>query len=80
MANGSFTKEDRVATAKDLDINEKDEPIYLDDEVDEEIIQKIEEDDYYDEVIDTLIDKKDNVYQNEEKIKKEKEKGRIRCR
>ena len=35
VANGSFTKEDRVATAKDLDINEKDEPIYLDDEVDD---------------------------------------------
>ena len=32
VANGTFVKEDRVATAKDLDINEKDEPIILDDE------------------------------------------------
>ena len=32
VANGSFVKEDRLATSKDLDINEKDEVIYLDDE------------------------------------------------
>ena len=29
---------------------------------DEEIIKKMEEDDYYDEVVDTLIDKKDTIY------------------
>ena len=40
VATGSFVKEDRVATAKDLDINEKDEPIYLDDEVDERDLGK----------------------------------------
>ncbi len=40
VATGSFTKEDRVATAKDLDINEKDEPIYLDDEVDDRDLGK----------------------------------------
>ena len=40
VATGSFTKEDRVASAKDLDINEKDEPIYLDDEVDERDLGK----------------------------------------
>jgi hypothetical protein len=32
IADGTFVKEDRVATAKDLDINEKDEIINLDDE------------------------------------------------
>lgn len=32
ISNGTFVKEDRVATAKDLDINEKDEIINLDDE------------------------------------------------
>ena len=31
-------------------------------EVDEEIIKKLEEDDYYDEVVDTLIDKIDTIY------------------
>ena len=40
VASGAFVKEDRVATAKDLDINEKDEPIYLDDEVDERDLGK----------------------------------------
>ena len=32
ISNGTFVKEDRAATAKDLDINEKDEIINLDDE------------------------------------------------
>ena len=32
IADGTFVKEDRVATAKDLDINEKEEIINLDDE------------------------------------------------
>ena len=40
VATGAFVKEDRVATAKDLDINGKDEPIYLDDEVDERDLGK----------------------------------------
>ena len=31
-ADGSFVKSDRIATNKDLDINENDEPIILDDE------------------------------------------------
>ena len=31
-ANGTFVKEDRLATNKDLDINENDEVINLDDE------------------------------------------------
>ena len=44
-------------------------------EVDEEIIQKIDEDDYYDEVVDTLIDKKDTIYnKNQDSIKKKKNK------
>lgn len=32
ISDGSFVKEDRTATAKDLDVNEKDEIINLDDE------------------------------------------------
>lgn len=40
--------------------------------VDEEIIKKIEEDDYYDEVVDTLIDKKDTIYSSEPVGKKKK--------
>lgn len=32
---------------------------------DEEIIKKMEEDDYYDEVVDSLIDKKDTIYSGE---------------
>ena len=32
LADGSFAKNDRIATTKDLDINEKDECIVLDDE------------------------------------------------
>ena len=43
--------------------------------VDDEIIRKIEEDDYYDEVIDTLVDKKDVVY-NDTPIKKKKAKNK----
>lgn len=44
---------------------------------DEEIIKKIEEDDYYDEVVDTLIDKKDAAYNSEPApIKKKKNKGK----
>ena len=30
IANGTFVKEDRIATFKDLDIDEEDEPIILD--------------------------------------------------
>ena len=42
---------------------------------DEEIIKKIEEDAYYDEVIDTMIDKKDAVYNSEPSpVKKKKNK------
>lgn len=44
---------------------------------DEEIIKKIEEDDYYDEVIDTMIDKKDTLYNSEPSpIKKKKNKSK----
>lgn len=44
-------------------------------EQDDEIIKKIEEDDYYDEVVDTLIDKKDTIYSNEPSpVKKKKAK------
>ncbi len=45
-------------------------------EQDEEIIKKIEEDDYYDEVLDTLIDKKDTVYNSEPVVKKKKNKNK----
>ena len=44
-------------------------------DVDEEMIKKIDEDDYYDEVVDTLIDKKDTIYnKNQDTIKKKKNK------
>jgi len=49
--------------------------------VDEEIIQKIDEDDYYDEIVDTLIDKKDTIYSGEPtpiKKKKNKQKENIK--
>lgn len=43
--------------------------------LDEEIIKKLDEDDYYDEVVDTLIDKKDTIYNSEpQAIKKKKNK------
>lgn len=46
-------------------------------EQDEEIIKKIEEDDYYDEVVDTLIDKKDTIYSSEPApLKKKKNKSK----
>ncbi len=46
-------------------------------EVDEEIIKKLEEDDYYDEALDTMIDKKDAVLASEPApIKKKKNKGK----
>ena len=44
--------------------------------VDEEIIKKMDEDDYYDEAIDTLIDKKDAVYNSEPKPVKQKNKNK----
>lgn len=44
--------------------------------VDEEIIKKMDEDDYYDEAIDTLIDKKDAVYNSEPKPVKPKKKNK----
>ena len=46
-------------------------------EVDEEIIRKMDEDDYYDEVVDTMIDKKsamENSLSNKVKKKKNKQK------
>lgn len=39
-----------------------------------EIIKKIEEDAYYDEVVDTMIDKKDAIYNSEPVAKKKKKK------
>lgn len=46
-------------------------------EVDEEIIKKLDEDDYYDEALDTMIDKKDAVLASEPApIKKKKNKGK----
>ncbi len=46
-------------------------------EQDEEIIKKMEEDDYYDEVVDTLIDKKDAIYNSEPtSFKKKKNKNK----
>ena len=44
--------------------------------VDEEIIKKMDEDDYYDEAIDTVIDKKDTVYNSEPKPVKQKKKNK----
>lgn len=55
--------------------NEESENTSTEDNQDEEIIKKIEEDDYYDEVIDTLIDKKDVAFSSEPSpIKKKKNK------
>ncbi len=46
-------------------------------EVDEEIIKKLDEDDYYDEALDTMIDKKDAVLASEPApIKKKKNKSK----
>lgn len=42
------------------------------DALDEEIIKKMDEDDYYDEVVDTLIDKKDTIYNSEPQAAKKK--------
>lgn len=39
-ANGSFVKEDRVATFKDLDINEEEKEIVLDDEINDDDLNK----------------------------------------
>ena len=40
VANGSFVKEDRVATFKDLDINEEEKEIVLDDEINDDDLNK----------------------------------------
>ena len=45
---------------------------------DEEIIEKINQDDYYDEVIDTIIDKKHTVYSKEPVGKKSKNKNKVK--
>lgn len=42
----------------------------------EEIIKKMEEDDYYDAVVDTLIDKKDTIYSSEPAPLKKKNKNK----
>ena len=44
--------------------------------LDEEILKKIEEDDYYDEVVDSLIDKKDAIYNSEPTVIKKKNKNK----
>ena len=59
----------------ELDNTFEKEKEYSSTEQDDEIIKKIEEDDYYDEVVDTLIDKKDTIYSNEPSpVKKKKAK------
>ncbi len=59
----------------ELDNTFEKEKEYSSAEQDDEIIKKIEEDDYYDEVVDTLIDKKDTIYSNEPSpVKKKKAK------
>ena len=59
----------------ELDNTFEKEKEYFSAEQDDEIIKKIEEDDYYDEVVDTLIDKKDTIYSNEPSpVKKKKAK------
>ena len=51
----------------------------IEDEADLEIIQKMDEDDYYDEVVDTMIDKKDTIYSSEPApIKKKKNKKQVK--
>ena len=40
VADGSFVKEDRVATFKDLDINEEEKEIVLDDEINDDDLNK----------------------------------------
>lgn len=68
--NINVTSEDDMLS--DDDIVELDNAFSNEEEVDYEIIKKIEEDDYYDEVVDTLIDKKDTIYNKENTPTKKK--------
>ena len=47
-------------------------------EVDEEIIKKLDEDDYYEENLDNLVDKKDAIYNNDTPIKRKKNKTKTK--
>ena len=60
------------AFANDVESNENDETV----EVDEEIMQKLDEDDYYEENLDSMIDKKDVVYNSEPTPIKKKNKNK----
>ena len=66
--------DDAIVELDNAFANESDEDTSSDVLVDEEIIKKMDEDDYYDNAIDTLIDKKDAIYNSEPTIKKTKNK------
>lgn len=68
--------DDAIVELDNAFANESDEDISSDVLVDEEIIKKMDEDDYYDNAIDTLIDKKDAIYNSEPTIKKKKNKNK----
>lgn len=68
--------DDAIVELDNAFANESDEDTSSDVLVDEEIIKKMDEDDYYDNAIDTLIDKKDAIYNSEPTIKKKKNKNK----
>ena len=68
--------DDAIVELDNAFANESDEDSSSDVLVDEEIIKKMDEDDYYDDAIDTLIDKKDAIYNSEPTIKKKKNKNK----
>ncbi len=68
--------DDAIVELDNAFANESDEDTSSDVLVDEEIIKKMDEDDYYDDAIDTLIDKKDAIYNSEPTIKKKKNKNK----
>lgn len=68
--------DDAIVELDNAFANESNEDTSSDVLVDEEIIKKMDEDDYYDNAIDTLIDKKDAIYNSEPTIKKKKNKNK----
>lgn len=71
-SNYDMLDDDSIVLLDNAFENEQDEEENV--EVDEEIIRKLDEDDYYDEVVDTLVDKKHTDYKEEKTAKKKKNK------
>ena len=63
-SNYDMLDDDSIVLLDNAFENEQDEEENV--EVDEEIIRKLDEDDYYDEVVDTLVDKKHTDYKEEQ--------------